>query len=299
MRIVDTMGSILFTMTPLHGLTWIYDEIFEKWENGEETDIECFITSTYDNPYINREELTKLEKSYCDEEKEARLKGKFIEFAGLVYKEFDRQVHLIKRFNIPKDWTRFMGVDPGINNPTAVVWWAVSPDGVHYIYDEYSAVDTNVEDNARNIKLRMGLDDVVCIFIDPSACNRNPAHPELKSLRDEYARFGLFTKPANNDVLFGINKVKSLLNINEKTKKPQLYIFEDCREILKELTRYRWDTYKFHEEEKNVKEKPRKVMDHFMDALRYIAASDPIYVGGYQDININETRSSRKWTKYG
>jgi phage terminase large subunit-like protein len=299
MRIVDTLGTILITETPLHGMTWVYDDIYEVWENKEDPDIECFIMSTYENPYIDRNELDKLEKSYFDEEKEARLKGNFVEFAGLVYKEFNRQIHLIKRFPIPKDWTRLIGIDPGINNPTAAVFWAISPDGVHYIYDEYYVMDTNVEGNARNLKARIGLDEISCTFIDPSACNRNPAHPELKSLRDEYARFGIYTKPANNDVLFGVNKVKALLSVNDKTKKPSLYIFDDCLTVLKELTRYRWDTYKYHEEEKNPKEHPKKVMDHCMDALRYIAASDPIYTGDYRDIDIRGEKSSRKWTKYG
>jgi PBSX family phage terminase large subunit len=299
MRIVDTKGTIILTETPLHGMSWVYDELYEPWTLGENPDIECFLMSTYENPYIDRDELAKLEKSFYDEEKEARLKGKFVEFAGLVYKEFDRQTHVVKRFNIPTDWTKFRGVDPGINNPTAVIWWAVSPDNDHYIYDEMYQVDTNVEDNAKNIKIRTGLDEITCTFIDPSACNRNPAHPELKSLRDEYSRFGIYTKPANNDVSFGINKVKSLLKINDKTNKPKLYIFDDCMATIKELTRYRWDTYLYHQDDKNVKEHPKKVMDHLCDAFRYIAASDPIYTGGYGDAYIQEKKSSRKWTKYG
>ena len=300
MRIVDTQGTILITMTPLHGMTWVFDEIYEPWENKEDKDIECFIVSTYENPTIKREELAKLETTYYDEEKEARLKGRFIEFAGLVYKEFDRNIHLVKRFDIPHNWTKLRGLDPGVNNPTACIWWAISPDNVHYIYDEYYAIDTNVENNAKAIKGRTGLDDIMATYIDPSACNRNPAHPELKSLRDEYSRFGLYTVPANNDVLFGINKVKSFLRVNEKTKKPRLYIFNDLLATLKELSRYRWDTYKYHEDEKNVKEKPKKVMDHLMDGMRYIAAADPIFTGDYDAIDLEDTtRPTRKYTKYG
>ena len=300
MRIVDRKGCMIGTMTPLHGMTWVYDEIYEPWLEGSRDDIECFISSTKQNPHIPQEEVRALEDSYYDEEKEARLLGKFVEFAGLIFKDYKRGVHCVERFAIPKTWTRLRGLDPGINNPTACVWVAISPDNDFYIYDEYYRTDTNIEENARNIKAQTGLDEVSATYIDPSACNRNPAHPELKSIRDEYIRFGIPTIPANNDVMFGINKVKSLFKVNEKTGKPRLYIFKDCQATLRELARYRWDTHRHHAEEKNPKEKPKKVMDHCMDALRYIIAADPSYLGEWADIDIyEESRPTRKFTRYG
>lgn len=301
MRIVDKRGSIIGTMTPLHGMTWVYDEIYEAWEEKSNDDIECFLATIYDNEgHLPEGEIKRLEGSYYDEEKEARLLGRFVEFAGLVYKEFNRNTHVIKRFPIPRRWTRLRGLDPGVNNPTACIWWAISPDGEHFIYDEYCCAEKNVEENAMAIKAQSGLDDYSATYIDPSGCNRNPAHPELKSLRDEYARYNIYTVPANNDVLFGVNKIKGLLKVNERTGKPKLYIFDSCLATLKEITRYRWDTYRHHVEEKNPKERPKKVMDHLMDAARYIAAADPIYTGDYADIDLTpEPKSGRKFTKYG
>jgi phage terminase large subunit len=46
-------------------------------------------------------------------------------FEGAVYPEFRRDVHIIKPFRIPDDWTRFVGADHGWTNPTAWVWGAV------------------------------------------------------------------------------------------------------------------------------------------------------------------------------
>jgi phage terminase large subunit-like protein len=300
MRVVDRHGSIIGTMTPLHGMTWVYDEIYSPWQERSSEDIECFIASIYDNPYVKETERKFIEDKYFDEEREARLSGRFVSFAGLIYKEFNRDIHIVKRFVIPASWTKFRGLDPGINNPTACIWLAISPENEHYIYDEYCETDANVEQNAGRIKQQTGLAEISATYIDPSACNRNPAHPQLKSLRDEYAKFDVYTVPGNNDVLFGINRVKEKLRINEKTKKPSLYIFDDCMMTLRELVRYRWDTYRHHPEEKNPKERPKKVMDHLMDALRYIEAADPIHLGGYADIDIKEeTKSSRKYKKYG
>lgn len=300
MRLIDRRGVIIGTMTPLHGMSWVYDEIYEPWELATRDDIECFVVSSYDNPYISSDELDIIKKNNFGEILEARLYGKFIEFAGLIYKEFDRNVHLIKRFPIPKHWTKLRGLDPGVNNPTACTWWAVSPDNDHYVYDEYYETDKTAEENSINIKAKTGLDEISATYVDPSACNRNPAHPELKSLRDEYSRFGLYTVPANNDVLFGINKVRSFLD--HTTKSPKLHIFNDCMHTIREMVRYRWASHRFHKDEKNAPDKPQKVSDHLMDAMRYVAASDPIYFGDYAEVDIIEgisDKSSRKFTKYG
>ena len=302
MRVIDTKGDLIFTMTPTHGMTWIYDEIYEPWELGTNPNIECFMTSSYDNPYIDSAELDDIKKNFPEDQQQVRLHGKFVEFSGLVYREFDRNIHVVDRFEIPSNWTRIRAIDPGINNPTACIWWAISPDGDHYIYDEYEESDLNIETNTKNIKAQTGLDRISVTYIDPSACNRNPAHPELKSIRDEYSRFKLYTKPANNDVLYGLNKVRSLMKVDETTGQPLLHIFKDCVKTIREISRYRWDEHRFHKDDKNNKEKPKKVMDHLMDAMRYIAASNPMHSGLYDVVDMIEdveTRSTRKYTMYG
>ena len=301
MRVVDKKGHIIGTMTPTHGMTWVMDEIYEPWENGTAKDIECFTSSIYENPHIRDEEKKFIEDKFYDEEREARLTGRFVAFSGLIYKDFNPNIHLVNRFPIPHDWTKYRAIDPGVNNPTACIWWAVDKDNNHYIYDEYYKENMTVEENAINIKAQTGDDDIIATYIDPSSGNRNMAHPELRSVRDEYTRFDLFTIPANNDVSFGINKVKELLKVNPKTKQPRLFIFNDCFNTIKEIKRYRWDKHRHHKEEKSPKEKPAKVMDHLMDALRYIAASDPHYIQPYYDMYTEDDglSSNRKYTKYG
>jgi phage terminase large subunit-like protein len=288
MRVVSTKGDIILAMTPLHGMSWVYDEIYEPWLEGRDKTVECFIAKTSDNPYIDRNEIKRIEDTFYDEEKTARLEGRFVEFAGLVYKEFDRCIHLIKRFTIPQHWVKIRGLDPGLNNPTAVVWWAVSPDGEHFIYDEYYEMDKTIKDYASDIKAKTGNTLISYTVIDPSSCSRNPAHPELKSVREEYSKYGIWTMSGNNDVSYGINAVKELLHVNEKTGRPKLFIFDDLEATKKELIRYRWDTFRYHSEEKNLKERPKKILDHLMDALRYVAASNPRYVASADLVRISE-----------
>ena len=286
MRVVSTCGDIIIAMTPLHGMTWIYDEVYEPWEQHRNPDVECFIAHIKDNPYIKREEIARIEKTFYDEDRTARLEGKFVEFAGLIYKEFDRNIHLVKRFHIPDHWVRIRGLDPGLNNPTACIWWAISPQNEHFIYDEYYEMDKTIKQFASEIRIKTGFDKIAYTVIDPSACSRNPAHPELRSVKEEYAKNGIWTKPGNNDVTYGINCVKELLHLNPNSGRPKLFIFDDLEAIKKEIMRYRWDSFRYHAEERNLKERPMKVMDHAMDAMRYVAASSPRYVAESETLAI-------------
>ena len=288
MRVISTKGDIIVAMTPLHGMSFMYDKVYEPWILGSipKSENECFVASIKDNPYIDLGEIKRVEDGFYDEEREARMEGRFVEFAGLIYKEFDPQVHLVKRFTIPHNWIKIRGLDPGLNNPTAVVWLAIGPDDECFIYDEYYQTDRTIKEFATEIKAQSGGAKISYTIIDPAACSRNPAHPELKSVREEYARHGIWTQPGNNDVSFGINSVKELLRTNPKSGRPKLFIFDDLRNIKKEMVRYRWDTHLHHAETKNPKEKPKKVQDHLMDALRYVIASNPQFVAHSDLMNI-------------
>lgn len=57
---------------------------------------------------------------------------------GSALPEFSRGIHVCEPFDIPKWWTRWIGHDPGYNNPFAWYWLAIDPDGVVYIYREYT-----------------------------------------------------------------------------------------------------------------------------------------------------------------
>ncbi len=294
-RLIDYKGYIIGSMTPTHGMTYIFDEVYEPWMDKSDPDIDVITLDTYDNPYLDKFEIERIEKKYDGDEKEARMHGKFVEFAGLIYKGFDRGIHVIpgKNFPIPKTWTRIMCIDPGINNPTACLWIAISPDDVWYVYDEYYETDKTVEENAKAIKAITGGQKILATLIDPAADARTP--DQLQSVRQQYMKYGIFTRPANNDVSTGINAVKQLLRINEKTGKPRLFFLDHCVATIKEIARYRWGQFKVNSEGKNLKEKPQKVLDHAMDALRYLAVEEFKY---QRDIDISKLGGYKKTSRF-
>jgi phage terminase large subunit-like protein len=279
-RLVDFKGDFICTETPLQGMSWTYDEI---WENRDTNpDLGVWVIPTFENQEnLPEGEIERMIATMPAEVVEARVHGRFIEFAGLIYKEFRRAIHCVEPFDIPKTWTRVRAIDPGVNNPTACLWVAIDRDNNFWVYDEYYESEKTVAENAKNIKTQSGKDEINLTLIDPTAVNRSPV--DKVSVREAYQREGIFTKPGSRDVQARIDAVKQRLRLNPKTEKPTIYFFSHLRHIFREIERYRWDTYRHRAEEHNPKEKPRKVMDHLCNDLEYICAEDPINTSGYED----------------
>lgn len=81
MRVLDTQGDVFGTMTPLQGLTWVYDDIYlnhTKPLDKQDTEVFCILMSWEDNPYLSKEEIQRLEATMDEAEVEARKYGRFI-----------------------------------------------------------------------------------------------------------------------------------------------------------------------------------------------------------------------------
>jgi hypothetical protein len=61
-------------------------------------------------------------------EYEARIEGTPKHFAGVIYEELDRDVHIVKEFPVPVHWSFYEGIDPAEGKPVAWSFFAVSPD---------------------------------------------------------------------------------------------------------------------------------------------------------------------------
>ncbi len=96
MRVFDKRGDIFGTMTPLKGLTFVYEEIYLNQRRNPEIWYEFMEWA--DNPYLSKREIKLLESALDDETKESRRYGRFCTREGLVYPEFDENVHVIAPF---------------------------------------------------------------------------------------------------------------------------------------------------------------------------------------------------------
>lgn len=78
-------------------------------------------------------------------------KGIWAAAEGMVYDDYDAAIHLIDRFEIPRDWPRVWVVDFGFTNPFCWQQWARDRDGRLYREREIYRTQRLVEDHARDI----------------------------------------------------------------------------------------------------------------------------------------------------
>lgn len=267
MRVLDRCGDIFGTMTPLKGLTFIYDEIYLNANAQDEVWYEFMEWA--DNPYLNEKEINTLTKALSAEQLETRRYGRFKSASGLVYPEFDENVHVIDPFPVPREWQDIVSIDPGLNNPLAANWYCVDYDGTVYVVAEHFEAERDIKYHAE--KIRQISDSLgwkrdsygrISALIDSAANQKTLA--ATRSVTELFTDEGIAVNPnVNKDLFSGIERVKGFLSpVNGK---PRLYVFKNCVNLIRELKNYRFGNG----------DAPRKTDDHALDALRYYIMTKP------------------------
>lgn len=208
-----------------------------------------------DNPFLSKTFVEALKKEYAGTVYYKRyILGEWAQAEGAIYPMYLDA--LIKP--VENEWQEYaLSCDYGTQNAFAALLWA-REGNVWYLIAEYrySGRDTGyqktdddyVRDMERFIgivpeRYRRGLQTI----IDPSAASFIAA---LKR-----SRYGFRVRKADNDVADGIRDTAVCM------QRGVIRIFESCKETIKELEGYVWDTKE--------EDKPVKVNDHMMDAMRY------------------------------
>jgi len=264
---------------------WVRREFFEN-EGGKN---KVYSASTLENQkYLPTEYIAELTARYSKEWIGRFINGSWDTMLGQIYKDFDFEggVHSIPPFDIPQHWPRFIALDHGIVNPTAVLWGAIDEAGRVYVYHEYYVAGKGVEEHAEAIKeickvlgnTPMTQDNKIKIFMDYSL--KGDYDPHGLSAWEHYNRRGIFGLNANKAVQDGIQTVQLYLKPRQDRTYPQyhpragqpgapgLFIFDGaCPWLVKELKAYEWEE---NREGSNASEQPKKFFDHLADALRYL-----------------------------
>lgn len=274
MRLIDRNGKAWVTMTPVEGMTWMFDAVYEPGSLGD-PDIKVIEVDMHENPYLGKEEIEKATKGLTPEEKDARIRGKFVQMGGLVYKKFKLDTHVIpqidfKEFQDRKKYKIYMSLDHGLNNPTSVHWHAVDNDGNVITFDEHYEAQRIIDYHAAVIHGRNGMHGRVpdVQLCDPALAQRNAVTGT--SIQTEYAIRGIGFALANNDVRTGIAKVSQYLEIREDGH-PTWHVTQNCGNLIREIQRYRWKTWATRKQsnKNNAYDEPHKKDDHAMDECRY------------------------------
>lgn len=150
-----------------------------------------------------------------------------------------------------------VGLDPGSDHPFAGVLAVSTPDAL-IVCGEYSEREKPAMVHAQGLKL-------MALGLSPTwAIDRSQAQMQI-----ELAQHGLFASPAENDVVAGIERVKSWM------KSGRLKIVKSrCPRLCKELASYRWKETTANDGSSG-RQEPYKRKDDLCDALRYLVMRWP------------------------
>ena len=299
--LIDSRGSAIFIGTP-KGFNHFYDLYTQK-----DVDYISFKFTTYDNPYLSKEEIDKARKELTEDTFAQEFLADFRKYTGLVYKEFQRETHIIEPFDIPSGWSIYRSLDFGSTNPTAAIWIAVDNDDNWFVYKEHYVTGQTIDYHAGIINSESMGRSIQATYGDPSGAQ----------WIQEFAQRGIYITPANKEigqafntwVTFGIDKVAQKLKripghvVSEvrttvsdagySIAMPQLFIFSGCSNTIREFETYRWKEKKDTQaQDLNEPDVPEKANDHAMDALRYFAVSyakqQPMYIPPQNDISLKD-----------
>jgi len=260
----EKKGWALFISTP-KGFNHFWD-MSEYARNPKHKEWAYFHFTSYDNPYFDKKELDKARSKASPERFAQEYMAEFTKNAGLVYQEFDKDVHVLKIDQPEPNWVKYRSIDFGQTNPTACLWVGIDGAGSLYVYDELYRTGISTSELAHLINAKSA-DYYTATYGDSAAA---------QSIKD-LAEYGVYVTPiqktahaSREDYLkAGIEKVREFLKIQEGTGKPKLFVSSRCQNLIDEFLAYSWPEVKDDVRELNKPEKPEKAYDHALDALRY------------------------------
>ena len=281
-RTLDCAGRIVITLTPLNDVgsgaksPWIFN-LYQEFKKGIRKDTHFISLSSLDNPFIPESEKILMKQKWAGHVEEgARLRGEFVRRAGLVYSQWDRDKHILKKQTLPADWRRIVSIDPAATGVTAAVWAAISPRNDIYIYRVYYERDKIVSDHAKNILAKCAGEKIDTWLLDPYwGISRNAeTHKQGFML---YREAGIPVRLAPRAEDFGRDTMQEYLSAttDANSRHPKFYIVGDQPEWVSEIEGYSWDFFGKGPLKGTSKDKPQKKNDHLINATQYLLSTKP------------------------
>ena len=86
--------------------------------------------------------------SLPEQQRRQLLEGDWDIAEGAAFPEFNRSIHVVESFEIPRNWTKFRCGDYGYGSYSAIVWCAVAPNEQLIVYREMYVSKVLAEDLA-------------------------------------------------------------------------------------------------------------------------------------------------------
>lgn len=290
LRLVDTDGDWWISMTPVEGLTWVFELIYQPWEEGQRPETLVLQVSMDDNPHLLAKAKSKILKNIADDsDREARKEGSFVQIKGLVYKRFDPHVHKRKDFRLQRGMRIFTSLDTGWRHPAAWLWHAVEHSGHITTFHEIIESERTVESLAAEVH---AFEKAILrpLGIEVYVRTGDPAMLQTKehtgtSIVGEYAKHDIFIGvegvpkgPGSVDI--GVTKLEQYMTTivhgrplwgYTNTPEKEAKFNKGCPILERQMKNLRWEKYdsKKLEQKKALKTTIDKKEDDGPDSLRY------------------------------
>lgn len=292
-RVIDYHGRITMNGTFVFGRNFVYDKVYLP-SLEEDSDILWLKVSIWDNPYIPDKEKEEALKGLDGDVRKVREFGGWIEFAGLVWPEFDRKTHCIPRFELDFEKeidgkkvvvkpTRYMAVDP-MGRAIACLWIAVYPNERAIVYDELWIENASYEEIVKEILEHDG-GPIKRRWIDwnawsPGAGGGTTLASELfKASKKLGQRMGFApAQKGPGSVKKGILIVSEYLKRKDVNGHPLLLFFDDLKMTKYQISHFVYGGSRKTEEKHDPSPKPKDKQKDFPDCLRYILSTRPVYI---------------------
>lgn len=284
MRLATLNGDELFTMTPLHGVSWLERLIYKR---RHEESITVVKGSGLDNPIMDGRALERIIEQYPEEERQARLHGDFVHFAGRIFKEFNERDHVIDPIR-PPDLRRHeivVGIDPGWDHGFAVSFCAFDVEGNVLVFDELLERGKTVAQVANRIRSTLSSWGVVPEYFVIDSAGEQTSVITGYSVRSEFRRLGIPTRKAKNTANSwqpSVDRVRTMLGHEiDGELRPRLKVARNCVNTVDSLISYHYRDNADDLSRENRTPRPYKKDDDLVDALRYVVTSrtyqDPFF----------------------
>lgn len=275
----------------------------------DEIVIDLFEGSTYENKANLPADFIKgLEMSYRGQMREHFLMGQWGAFEGLVYPEYDPQVHVLDHELMLGKFQDLVGYgaynnilesyDHGIASPACYLFGFTDRFGNTFILDGFYEKEKTIRelaDGIKTIRRQYGVEpnspytdsDNATILGDPAIFKRTSGNSRTvgTTVAGLFREEGVKMSRANNNIISGIAKVQSYLYIDSahphplydgQWGAPRIFFSNKLTFLDSEIVDYYW---KKNSITGDYEDTPMDRNDHAMDALKYLLTNRPRIAG--------------------
>jgi PBSX family phage terminase large subunit len=213
-----------------------------------------------DNPYLEQSYKDRIKHSLSGLFYKRNYLGLWCLAEGAIFDFFDRKIHVVSR--PPRAAEYYVaGIDYGTSNNFACMLMGINTghktqQGVmRWVEKEY--VWNSKKQGRQKTNYEYAVD--VYNFLEPYGVRSIYVDPSAASFKLELRNLGMHVVDGDNDVFNGLTYMTSEMS------QGNLFILNDCPNMIRELESYVWDEKKAEKGE----DEPLKKDDHCIDAVRY------------------------------